>query len=77
MIYTLCWEENNFVRDIKVNRAQKIAETITVLKDGSILPPDLDIEKIRIFSKRKGEYINKKASYEQEEIFQGDILYIR
>jgi len=77
MIYTLCWEENNFVRDIKVNRAQKIAETITVLKDGSILPPDLDIEKIRIFSKRKGEYINKKASNEQEEIFQGDILNIR
>lgn len=77
MIYTLCWEENNFMRDIKVNRAQKIAETITVLKDGSILPPDLDIEKIRIFSKRKGEYINKNASYEQEEIFQGDILYIR
>lgn len=77
MIYTLCWEENNFMRDIKVNRAQKIAETITVLKDGSILPPDLDIEKIRIFSKRKGEYINRNASYEQEEIFQGDILYIR
>lgn len=77
MIYTLCWEEGSFARDIKVNRAQKIAETIMVLKDGGILPSDLDVGKIGIFSKRKGKYINKNASYEQEEIFQGDILYIR
>ncbi len=77
MIYTLCWQENNFMRDIKVNRAQKIAETILVLQDGGILPCNLKVGEIRIFSKRKGEYINKNASYEQEEIFQGDILYIR
>ncbi len=77
MIYTLCWEENNFMKDIKVNRAQKIVETILVLQDGNILPCDLEVGKIRIFSKRKGEYINKNASYEQEKIFQGDILYIR
>lgn len=77
MIYTLCWEEGSFARDIKVNRAQKIVETIMVLKDGGILSSDLDIGKIGVFSKRKGKYINKNASYEQEEIFQGDILYIR
>lgn len=77
MIYTLCMEESGFMRDIKVNREQKIAETILVLQDGKVLPSDIDIGKVRIFSGRKGEYVDKEANYVQEDIFQGDILYIR
>ncbi len=77
MIFTLCMEEDGFMKDIKVNREQKIVETILVLQDGKVLPPDIDIEKVRIFSGRKGEYIDKNANYVQEDIFQGDILYIR
>lgn len=77
MIYTLCMEEDGFVMDIKVNREQKIIETILVLQDGRVLPSNIDIEKVRIFSGRKGEYIDKNANYVQEDIFQGDILYIR
>lgn len=77
MIFTLCMEEDGFMKDIKVNREQKIVETILVLQDGKVLPPDIDIKKVRIFSGRKGEYIDKNANYVQEDIFQGDILYIR
>ena len=65
------------MKDIKVNREQKIIETILVLQDGRVLPSNIDIEKVRIFSGRKGEYIDKNANYVQEDIFQGDILYIR
>lgn len=77
MIFTLCMEEDGFMMDIKVNREQKIVETILVLQDGKVLPSDIDIDKVRIFSGRKGEYIDKYANYVQEDIFQGDILYIR
>lgn len=77
MIYTLRWEEQEFIKDIKVNRAQKICDTILILQDGGVLPNEAGKEKIRIFSKRKGEYINTEQSYEQADIFQGDILFIR
>lgn len=77
MIYTLYVEKSDFIEDINVNREQKIVETILVLQDGNILSSDIDIEKMRIFSGRKGEYIDKYATYVQEDIFQGDILYVR
>lgn len=77
MIYTLCWEEIDFMKDIKVNREQKILETVIILIDGGILPRGINDREIRIFSKRKGEYIDVNASYVQADIFNGDILYIR
>ncbi|MBD5474811.1 MAG: hypothetical protein HDR17_02330 [Lachnospiraceae bacterium] len=77
MIYTLCWEEGGFVRDIRVNRKQKIFETIAILIDGGLLMHNLSNRGIRIFSIRKGEYIDLNESYEKEDIFNGDILYIK
>ncbi len=77
MIYTLCWEEIDFMKDIKVNREQKILETVIILIDGGILPRGINDREIHIFSKRKGEYIDVNTSYVQADIFNGDILYIR
>lgn len=77
MIFTLYWESKEFMRDIKVSREQRISETLFILLDGGILPMDFNIEKMHLFSKRKGEYINTELTYEQEDIFNGDILYIR
>lgn len=77
MIYTLCCETDGFMRDIKVNREQKILETVKILMDGGILSKDISAKEMRIFSKRKGEYIDINASYDREDIFNGDILYIR
>ena len=77
MILTLCWESKDMMIDIKVNREQKIADTISILMDGGVLPTDFDVDKNDIFSNRKGEDINLNISYEEAEIYNGDILYIR
>ncbi len=65
------------MRDISVNREQKISETIAILIDGGALARKPDHQAVRVFSMRKGEYINFNESYENEEIFNGDILYIK
>lgn len=77
MIYTLCWQCKGLVIDIKVNREQKIADTMLILLDGGVLPIEFNKENNHIFSKRKGEYINMDLNYEEAEIFNGDILYIK
>lgn len=77
MIYTLCFEEIELKLDIKVNREQKISETIMILHDGGVLPAAVNFEKTQIFSKRKDEYIDAALSYEEAEIFNGDILYVK
>lgn len=77
MIYTLCWDSKNLKIDIKVNREQKIADTMLILFDGGVLPTDFNTENRRIFSKRKNEYIDTGLSYENAKIFNGDVLYIR
>lgn len=77
MIYTLCWDSKNLKIDIKVNREQKIADTMLILFDGGVLGADFNIENRRIFSKRKDEYIDTALSYEKAKIFNGDVLYIR
>ncbi len=74
MIYTLCWKAHGWMQDIKVNRAQRISETIYILRDAGILPGE--VEELRIFSKRRGEYVHVDASYEEEDIYQGDVLSI-
>ncbi len=65
------------MRDISVNRKQKISETIAILIDGGALARKLSNQTARVFSMRKGEYIDFYESYEREEIFNGDILYIK
>lgn len=76
MIITLRQEKNNFCRDIKVNREQKVADTLLILYEGGILPEAIAFTNCRIISKRLGEYIEVTNTYEQENIFNGDILNI-
>lgn len=77
MIYTLCWEKMGFAEDIRVNREQKLSETMLILSDGAVMPVDIDFENNHLFSERKGEKIDWNLSYEQADLFNGDILYIR
>ena len=65
------------MRDISVNRKQKISETIAILIDGGAVARKLSNQPARVFSMRKGEYIDYNESYEREDIFNGDILYIK
>lgn len=76
MIYTLCWQSREWEIDIKVNREQRIGDTMLILLDGGILPMRVQKEKEHIFSKRKNQYIDMDFSYEEAEIYNGDILYI-
>ena len=76
MIITLHQEKNNFCRDIKVNREQKIVDTLLILHEGGILLDAIDFTSNRIHSKRLGEYIDMNNTYEQANIFNGDILSI-
>ena len=77
MIYTLCWESKEFGTDIKVNREQKIEDTLQILWNGGILPAEFRSETHQIFSGRKEVYINTDLNYEEAEIYNGDILYIQ
>lgn len=77
MIFTLCWDEYQFTKDIKINPEQKIVDTLLILVDGGVLSGDLQIENIYIFSKRRNENIDVKLSYESANIQNGDILYIK
>lgn len=61
--------------DFKVNRKQKIEDTITVISEGTLFFEGKK-EKYTIFSKRRGERINRHLTYEQAEIYAGDILFV-
>lgn len=77
MIYTLCWESKEFRKDIKVNREQKIEDTLQILWNGGVLPAEFRPETHQLFSGRKKVSINPDLNYEEAEIYNGDILYIR
>lgn len=62
-------------RDIKVNRKQRIEDTVTVLRKCGLLERQ-EFNFYTIFSKRKEIRINRHLTYEQAEIYTGDILYI-
>ena len=76
MIFTLCIEDKEWKRDIKVNAEQKIGETILILIDGGVLPYLQGIDNLKIFSERVGKYVDLEKNYQQEQIYQGDILHI-
>ncbi|MBR5798738.1 MAG: hypothetical protein IKY23_01620 [Lachnospiraceae bacterium] len=75
MIFTLYSEDTNRERDIKVNPEQKIGETISILMDGGVLP-HTRIDCVNLFSERAGRYLDLEKTYQQEQIYQGDILHI-
>lgn len=76
MIFTLCLDDKAWKRDIKVNAEQKIGETILILIDGGALPYLQGIDNLKIFSDRAGKYLDLEKNYQQEQIYQGDILHI-
>ena len=66
----------SFQIDLKVNRKQKIEDAISVLEDNGMLLIQ-ETDNYMIFSERKRVRINRHLTYEQAEIYSGDILYIR
>ncbi len=76
MIITLRQDKNNFCIDIKVNREQKIEDTLLIMHEGGILQETINLSKNRMYSNRLGKYIDINSTYEQANIFNGDILSI-
>lgn len=58
--------------DVKVNDRQKISNTLSVLKDAGFLKQESRVTTIRSKRNRKRIEINK--SYQDNKIFNGDIL---
>lgn len=76
MIITLRQNTKKNEMDIKVNREQRIMDTLLILIDGGILQVQSNLENNSIYSERLDKKIDVKMTYEQAEIYNGDILYL-
>ena len=76
MIITLKQNTKKNEMDIKVNREQRIMDTLLILIDGGILQEQSDLENNTIYSERLDKKIDVKMTYEQAEVYNGDILYL-
>ena len=67
-------ESDGKSRDIIVNSGQRIRETLGILEEAGILRNAAGVRMVR--SMRNGEYINLENSYEEADIFYGDIVIL-
>lgn len=72
---TLTFEIGNQKIDIMVRPDQRMSEVLKVLKDNRII--FFQTEKAVIYSMRKKEYVNQRLTFQQAEVFTGDILVLR
>lgn len=71
---TIKYEKEYLDKDIQVNSQQKVEDTLNVLIDAGILHKTTLLKELRIRSIRRGGFIEKKQSYDQANIHNGDIL---
>lgn len=67
-------ESDGKSRDIIVNSGQRIRETLGILEEAGILRNAAGVRMVQ--SMRNGEYINLDKSYEEADIFYGDIVIL-
>ena len=67
-------ESDGKSRDIIVNSGQRIRETLGILEEAGILKNAAGVRMVQ--SMRNGEYINLENSYEEADIFYGDIVIL-
>ena len=61
--------------DIMVKKNQRIIEVLKVLKENQLF--FYDINHMMVYSVRNQEYVNKKLTFKQGDIFSGDILELK
>lgn len=76
MTLTLILNKEDQQLDIRVNPSQKIADTLKILKENNRLPAEYDSDSVLIKSQRRKEYVNKRLTYEQAELYSGDCLIL-
>jgi hypothetical protein len=65
--------DHNIEKDFQLNSQQKIADTLEILQNAGIFPQILYSEP-RVKSLRRSVYVDKARTYEEEQIYNGDIL---
>lgn len=75
MKLTLTFTNSNHTctKDIQVNDQQKIIDTLTILQEAGI-DWQIPIEKCRMKSGRQGVYLDITKSYQEQNVYNGDIL---
>ncbi len=72
---TIMSNKYNFMKDIMVNRQQKIQDTLTILMEAEIIPEEAAGE-YKIRSLRTKLFIQPDMTYEQARIYYGDMIEI-
>jgi len=75
MLITLTLKINHQTMDLMVRPDQRMSDVLQVLKETGKL--FFQIDQIIVYSLRKKEYINQLLTFEQAEIYTGDILILK
>ena len=71
---TIMNREGSWQEDIQVNPQQKIIDTMLILKEAGKLPEE-EVQEMK--SERRGRFLDMNKNYEQQSIYDGDILCIQ
>lgn len=71
---TIMNREGIWQEDIQVNPQQKIIDTMLILKEAGKLPQE-EVQEMK--SERRGRFLDMNKNYEQQSIYDGDILCIQ
>lgn len=71
---TIMNREGSWQEDIQVNPQQKIIDTMLILKEAGKLPQE-EVQEMK--SERRGRFLDMNKNYEQQSIYDGDILCVQ
>ena len=71
---TIMNREGSWQEDIQVNPQQKIIDTMLIFKEAGKLPQE-EVQEMK--SERRGRFLDMNKNYEQQSIYDGDILCIQ
>ncbi|MCI6782579.1 MAG: hypothetical protein MR594_02950 [Lachnospiraceae bacterium] len=71
---TIMNREGSWQEDIQVNPQQKLIDTMLILKEAGKLPQE-EVQEMK--SERRGRFLDMNKNYEQQSIYDGDILCIQ
>ena len=71
---TIMNREGSWQEDIQVNPQQKIIDTMLYLKEAGKLPQE-EVQEMK--SERRGRFLDMNKNYDQQSIYDGDILCIQ
>lgn len=77
MILTFIITSENKEIDLKVNGRQAIRDTLMIMQENGLISNTINVDELKVASARHKEAVVCGQSYEEAEIYNGDILYIK